>query len=88
MTSTETPQQTAERIVREVRAVASQLTYVERAELIRAVVHETRNALNADITSRDVTAPQGREWEFEGLDPIGDAAEEAYYRALKEQQGR
>lgn len=88
MTSDETPQQAAERIVREVRAVASQLSYVERTVLLRDAVYEVSTALEEDATSHLLNAPQGREWELTGLKPIGDAAEKAYARAAREQQAR
>lgn len=86
MTSSETPQEVAERIVREIRAVAPQLSYVERAGLLHAAASEVRTALREDETSRDVNPSQGREWELEGLDPISDAAEKAHSRAVQEQQ--
>jgi hypothetical protein len=88
MTPEESPQQVAERIVREVRAVASQLSYVERVALLRDAASEIGKALEEDPTSHLLNAPQGREWELEGLESVADAASAAYSRAFTEQQSQ
>lgn len=86
MSTTETPEQTVARIVTEARAVASDLPFDQRAFLIREVVNSVRNAVKFDPTFGG--APEGAEWELDGLAEIGDAAETYYYAALAAKQSR
>lgn len=86
MSSAETPDQTAARIVSEARAVASKLPFDERANLLREVSKAVRDAVKFDTTTGG--APQGAEWEKDGLAEVGNAAENYYFEALRERQSR
>lgn len=86
MTTPETPEQTAARIVREVYDVASQITFVERALLIREIVKAVGEALESEVTEQGKNAPQGRQWELDRLATIGDPSERYYAATLAEQR--
>lgn len=86
MSNAETPEQIVARIVAETRAVASDLPFEQRAFLLREVVNSVRNAVKFDPTFGG--APEGAEWELDGLAPIGDAAETYYFAALAAKQSR
>lgn len=86
MSENETPNQTVARIIREVREVASQIPFDERAGLIREVVHAVRDAIKFDPSVGG--APDGRDWELDGVGQVEIAVEEHYFAALKARQGR
>ena len=86
MTENESHQQRVARIIREVREVASQIPFDERAGLIREVAHEVRDAVKFDMTVGG--APEGSEWERDGLGKVDAAAEDYYHAALKAKQSR
>lgn len=84
MNNAETPAQAASRIIYEVREVASDLPYDARAKLVREIVKAVRDAVKFDATVGG--APQGRDWELDGLGAVGDAAEDYYHAALREKR--
>lgn len=86
MTTNETPQETVARLASEARQVASQIPFEERAGLVREVAHEVLNAVKFDPTIGG--APEGSEWEREGLGGVVAAAEDYYHAALSAKQAR
>jgi hypothetical protein len=86
MSENESPQQIVARIIREAREVASQIPFDERADLVREVTNEVRNAVKFDATVGG--APKGSEWEREGLGQVVAAAEVYYHEALAAKQSR
>ena len=86
MTTTESPQQIAARLAREARIVATDLPFDERADLVRELVKAVRDAVKFDPTIGG--APEGQEWELEGLGSVTHAAEDYFHRALQAKQSR
>jgi hypothetical protein len=58
----------------------------QRAALIRAVVTGARDGVKFDPTCGG--APQGRDWEMDGVDPIHQPAEDHYLASLSAEQSR
>jgi acyl-CoA reductase-like NAD-dependent aldehyde dehydrogenase len=56
------------------RSAAVQLPFEGRAELLLRIAEGLRDVLNEETTSNG--APGGREWEFEAIAPVIDAAQE------------
>lgn len=86
MSENESQQQRVGRIIREVREVASQIPFDERAGLIREVAHEVRDAVKFDVTVGG--APDGSQWERDGLGEVEAAANDYYHAALKAKRSR
>jgi len=86
MSETESQQQRVARIIREVREVASQIPFDERAGLIREVAHEVRDAVKFDVTVGG--APEGSQWERDGLAGVETVANDYYNAALKAKHSR
>jgi len=67
-------------IASQARELAARIPFDDRANILRTVAYEVRQAVKFDPTTGG--APEGREWELEGLGKVCDAAENYYYDAL------
>ncbi|MCB8044102.1 hypothetical protein JM654_07290 [Microbacterium oxydans] len=70
-------------LARKARELASRIPFADRANILRTVAYEVRQAVKFDPTT-NAGAPQGREWELEGLGKVCDAAENYYFEARTE----
>jgi len=86
MENAENRSETAARIVREAREVASSIPFDERADLIRGVVHSVLEAVKFDPTIGG--APRGAQWEKDGLAKVADAAEDYWHSVLEAKRER
>ncbi|WP_028048364.1 hypothetical protein [Cellulomonas sp. URHD0024] len=77
----ETPQWAAARLRSEVRLTASRLTFEQRADFLRDLVKAVRDAVKFDPLLGG-SAPDGTEWELNGMGVVGGAAEDYYAEAL------
>lgn len=86
MSENENPAQTVARLIEEVREVAGRIPFDDRAGLIREVVHCVRDAVKFDPTVGG--APEGRDWELDGLGQVEVAVEDYYHAALTAKKAR
>jgi hypothetical protein len=86
MSQTENQDQRVTEIGEKVRAVASQIPFEQRADLIREVIFEVRNALKNEPSIGG--APEGRDWEMDRLARLAQAAEEYYDETLTAKRSR
>ena len=68
-------------IARQARELAARVPFDDRANILRTVAFEVRQAVKHDPTMGG--APEGRDWELEGLGLVCDAAENYFYDALR-----